>query len=42
MKVYICCFADIAVGIQSKSSDSSGKSPDQENCLPTLEDSEQL
>jgi hypothetical protein len=37
-----CCFAGIAFGIQSKSSDSNGKSPDKENGLPTLEDGEQL
>jgi hypothetical protein len=37
-----CCFSDIAFGIQSKSSDSDGKSPDKENNLSTLEDGEQL
>lgn len=47
VKVFIhhtmaCCFSGIAFGIQSKSSDSDDKSPDKENCLPTLEDGEHL
>jgi hypothetical protein len=47
MKVFVyhtmaCCFSGIAFGIQGKSSDSDGKSPDKENSQSTLEDGEQL